>query len=103
MTGNQLISLPPEESWLPGHLLGPVVLHESESLHVLVEDAEVYPLGILIHVTARFRSLPTLQGHNVTLETRSTHSTTTLPVTTGHICATTAGKSRTGQSHWTSS
>jgi hypothetical protein len=62
MTADQLTSLPPEESWLPGHLLGPVVLHESESLHVLVEDAEVYPVGILVRVTARFRSLPTLQA-----------------------------------------
>jgi len=62
MTADELTSLPPEESWLPGHLHGPVVLHESESLHVLVEDAEVYPVGILVHVTARFRSLPTLQA-----------------------------------------
>jgi hypothetical protein len=61
MTANQLISLPPE-TWLPGHLLGPVVLHESEFLHVLVDDAEIYPVGILVHVTARFRSLPTLQA-----------------------------------------
>jgi hypothetical protein len=62
MTADQLISLPPDETWLPGHLLGPVVLHESESLHVLVEDAEVYPVGILVRITARFRSLPTLQA-----------------------------------------
>lgn len=62
MTANQLASRPPEESWLPGHLRGPVVLHESESLHVLVEDAEVYPVGILVHVTARFRSLPTREA-----------------------------------------
>lgn len=61
MTADQLTSLPPQETWLPG-LLGPVVLHESESLHVLVEDAEVYHVGILVHVTARFRSLPTRQA-----------------------------------------
>jgi hypothetical protein len=62
MTADQLTSLPPEETWLPGHILGPVVLHESQSLHVLVEDAGVYPVGILVHVTARFRSLPTRQA-----------------------------------------
>jgi hypothetical protein len=61
MTANPLISLPPE-TWLPGHLLDRVVLHESESLHVLVEDVEVYPVGILVRITARFRSLPTLQA-----------------------------------------
>jgi hypothetical protein len=62
MTADQLISLPPEETWLPGHILGPVVLHESESLHVLLEDAGAYPAGILVHVTARFRSLRTRQA-----------------------------------------
>ena len=49
--------LPPEESWLPGQLLGPVVLHHSDSLHVVFTHADVYPEGILLHVTARFREL----------------------------------------------
>jgi hypothetical protein len=62
MTAIQNVSFPPEESWLPGRLLGPVVLHDSDLLHVLVKDADVYPVGILMHLTARFRDLPTLDA-----------------------------------------
>jgi hypothetical protein len=59
MAAIQNDSLPPEESWLPGRLLGPVALHYSDSLHVVFADADVYPVGILLHLTARFRDLPT--------------------------------------------
>jgi hypothetical protein len=61
VTATENVSLPPEESWLPGRLLGPVV-YDSDLLHVLVEDAHVYPVGILMHLTARFRDLPTLDA-----------------------------------------
>ena len=90
MTADQLTSLPPEETWLPGHLLGPVVLHQSESLHVLLEDAGVYPVGILVHVTARFRSLRTRQAQ---LEVRDQVSAFHYDAAghAGHICATTPG------------
>jgi hypothetical protein len=62
MTASQNLILPPEESWLPGRLLGPVGLHDSDSLHVVFADADVYPVGILLHLTARFRDLPTLEA-----------------------------------------
>jgi len=56
------VSLPPEESWLPDRIFGPVVLHSSDRLHVSFADADVYPAGILLHITARFRDLPTLDA-----------------------------------------
>jgi hypothetical protein len=62
MAAIQNDTLPPEESWLPGRLLGPVVLHASDSLHVVFTDADVYPVGILLHLTARYRDLPTLDA-----------------------------------------
>jgi hypothetical protein len=62
MTATQNLSLPPEESWLPGRLLGPVVLHDSDVLHVVFADGDVYPVGILMHLTARFRDVRTLEA-----------------------------------------
>jgi hypothetical protein len=31
-------------------------------LHLVFADADVYPIGILMHLTARFRHLPTLEA-----------------------------------------
>jgi hypothetical protein len=58
----QTLVRPPEESWLPGRLLGPVVLYGSDSPHVVFSDADVYPVGILMHLIARFRDLPTREA-----------------------------------------
>jgi hypothetical protein len=41
------IGNPPEEDWLPGRLLGPV-LYDPSQLRVAFEDAHVYPVGILL-------------------------------------------------------
>ncbi|HSR85715.1 MAG TPA: hypothetical protein VLM11_16200 [Streptosporangiaceae bacterium] len=62
MTTTQNLSLPPEESWLPGRLLGPVVLYDSDVLHVVFADGDVYPVGILMHLTARFHDVRTLRA-----------------------------------------
>jgi hypothetical protein len=61
MTTSQL-TLPPEEDWLPGRLLGSVVLHDSSRLNVVFDHADVYSVGILLHLTARFRDLRTLEA-----------------------------------------
>lgn len=58
----QETALPPEEDWLPGRLLGRVVLQESDQLCVAFEDADLYPMGILLRLSARFRELPTLEA-----------------------------------------
>jgi hypothetical protein len=54
--------LPPEESWLPGRLLGGVVLHDDGTVHVVFDDADVYPSGLVIRLVARFRTSPPVEA-----------------------------------------
>lgn len=56
----QLPPLPPEAAWIPGRLLESVVLHDSSTLHVRLDDGDVYPVGVLLRLSARFRSVRTL-------------------------------------------